>query len=404
MNTAADAERFDPVHVRVLDDLLALGQADSCTALIDLDSGAVLSRGNGSQSNRPIDGKLLAALGQSVFATGPASGAGSDVRSLCASLGGVAAVAVIMRESSLILLRLSASSRVLALVVRHRPTSASASETIVQARAVRARLESQAAPHPQAGAAEAAQRDSIWQALVGRTAKAAPPELLRQAVGNDGRVVVAELFDLDSGAHIDHFRDPRAGEANKPDTRAATQALADLFDGRLDVRPILRHFGFAGAPYGKVQLQIGGRDFHWLRAPFFPAMHIAFDPRAALLLYRVPRPSPALEWTALDFAGLELLRLRTGALLGSGMNTEMFPFPPTHIEFQGIVERLGALQKDDLMGRLAIGGFAPHPVEIDGVMQRCQECIYYLPHRRWCDLPELPLPVEPDWWCRLWKI
>ncbi len=32
------------------------------------------------------------------------------------------------------------------------------------------------------------------------------------------------------------------------------------------------------------------------------------------------------------------------------------------------------------------------------------ECIYYLPHRKWCDLPELPVPVEPQWWCRLWKL
>jgi len=28
----------------------------------------------------------------------------------------------------------------------------------------------------------------------------------------------------------------------------------------------------------------------------------------------------------------------------------------------------------------------------------------YLPNAKWCDLPELPIPVEPDWWCRLWKI
>ena len=35
---------------------------------------------------------------------------------------------------------------------------------------------------------------------------------------------------------------------------------------------------------------------------------------------------------------------------------------------------------------------------------RCQECMYYLVHKRWCDLPELDLPAEPDWWCRLWRI
>ena len=30
--------------------------------------------------------------------------------------------------------------------------------------------------------------------------------------------------------------------------------------------------------------------------------------------------------------------------------------------------------------------------------------VYYHPHRKWCDLPELPIPVEPHWWCRLWKL
>jgi hypothetical protein len=23
---------------------------------------------------------------------------------------------------------------------------------------------------------------------------------------------------------------------------------------------------------------------------------------------------------------------------------------------------------------------------------------------RWCDLPELAVKVEPDWWCRPWRI
>lgn len=31
-------------------------------------------------------------------------------------------------------------------------------------------------------------------------------------------------------------------------------------------------------------------------------------------------------------------------------------------------------------------------------------CMYFLVHRKWCDLPELSVPVEPEWWCRLWRI
>jgi hypothetical protein len=30
--------------------------------------------------------------------------------------------------------------------------------------------------------------------------------------------------------------------------------------------------------------------------------------------------------------------------------------------------------------------------------------MYYMVHSKCCDLPELALPVEPDWWCRLWRI
>lgn len=79
-------------------------------------------------------------------------------------------------------------------------------------------------------------------------------------------------------------------------------------------------------------------------------------------------------------------------------------------EWQRIVNRLRALERDDLLAHLSVGGFADHRLGEDGEMEdgamvlRCQECIYYLPKRRWCDLPELPLPVEAHWYCRLWKL
>ena len=111
-----------------------------------------------------------------------------------------------------------------------------------------------------------------------------------------------------------------------------------------------------------------------------------------------------LDWSIIDRAGLNLLRLRIGALLEGGLQTMTEPFPLTHVEFQAILEELGQLDHEDIVRRLDIGGFAPKPMYIDGVTQRCQECIYYLPHRKWCDLPELPVPVEANWWCRLWKM
>ena len=64
--------------------------------------------------------------------------------------------------------------------------------------------------------------------------------------------------------------------------------------------------------------------------------------------------------------------------------------------------QLRQLEPGDLKSKLVIGGFLDHPYGPD--KQRCMECMYYLVHRRWCDLPELAVPVEPDWWCRLWRI
>lgn len=89
-------------------------------------------------------------------------------------------------------------------------------------------------------------------------------------------------------------------------------------------------------------------------------------------------------------------------MLDAGLKTQTEPFPDSATEFAKILDELRALDPDDLKGRLVIGGFVNHPY---GPMEaRCQECIYYLVHRKWCDLPELAVPVEPEWWCRLWKI
>src|SRR5277367_840631 len=53
---------------------------------------------------------------------------------------------------------------------------------------------------------------------------------------------------------------------------------------------------------------------------------------------------------------------------------------------------------------LVIGGFTLEMVEHGGFEQACESCMYYQVHRRWCELPELDLPVEPEWSCRLWRI
>lgn len=89
-------------------------------------------------------------------------------------------------------------------------------------------------------------------------------------------------------------------------------------------------------------------------------------------------------------------------MLASGLETQVEPFPVTEKEFAEIAVELRALKPGDIKGKLVIGGFLDHPHGPDNA--RCADCIYYLANRKWCDLPELSVPVEPDWYCRLWRM
>jgi hypothetical protein len=96
------------------------------------------------------------------------------------------------------------------------------------------------------------------------------------------------------------------------------------------------------------------------------------------------------------------LRGKIEQVLGAGLQTQTEPFPETEKEFTQLLAELRALPAEDLETKLVLSGFTDKPFGPDRM--RCQECMYYLVHRRWCDLPELSLPVEADWWCRLWRI
>jgi hypothetical protein len=89
-------------------------------------------------------------------------------------------------------------------------------------------------------------------------------------------------------------------------------------------------------------------------------------------------------------------------LLNEGLRTTVEPFPETDREFAGLLDQLRPLTVDQLAEKLVISGWLLKPFGPDAM--RCQECMYFLVHKRWCDLPELSLPAEPDWWCRLWRI
>lgn len=97
-----------------------------------------------------------------------------------------------------------------------------------------------------------------------------------------------------------------------------------------------------------------------------------------------------------------LLRADIAARLAGGLETRTEPLIEDGRQFGELLAELRDLPSADLEAKLVMAGFTDHPYGEDRM--RCQECMYYLVHRKWCDLPELALPVEPEWWCRLWRI
>jgi hypothetical protein len=108
------------------------------------------------------------------------------------------------------------------------------------------------------------------------------------------------------------------------------------------------------------------------------------------------------EKAAMEDSTIAAQRQLITELLAAGLETEVEPFPETEKEFAEVVAELRQLDKDDLEGKLVVSGFLDHPYGPEN--WRCADCIYYLANRKWCDLPELAVPVEADWYCRLWRM
>ena len=98
----------------------------------------------------------------------------------------------------------------------------------------------------------------------------------------------------------------------------------------------------------------------------------------------------------------ERLRIEVTEILADGLETRIAPIPEDNYQFAVIVDELEKLDPDDTVGKLVVSGYIDHPHP--GNKQRCLECIYYKPRQRWCVLPELDLPAEAEWWCRLWRM
>ena len=101
-------------------------------------------------------------------------------------------------------------------------------------------------------------------------------------------------------------------------------------------------------------------------------------------------------------------RAQIDAALAAGLDTEWAGRAGSSDEVYAVCQRLQGLASDDVEARLVIAGFTPHPFiaadDADGIEQCCALCMYFERHRRFCNLPELMLPVEPTWSCVLWRI
>jgi hypothetical protein len=98
----------------------------------------------------------------------------------------------------------------------------------------------------------------------------------------------------------------------------------------------------------------------------------------------------------------DALRGAIAGKLSGGLATMTEPVPCNDEEFAAIVRDLREVSRDDVERKLVVSGFVDHPYGDEG--RRCLECMYYRVHKKWCALPAIALPVEPEWWCRLWRI
>jgi hypothetical protein len=132
---------------------------------------------------------------------------------------------------------------------------------------------------------------------------------------------------------------------------------------------------------------------------------LTFDPEHLLFVIADRQVAhQGLVLSLLNRATDDTVRIWADGLLAFGIDPIIEPFPKTQHEFLAIVEDLRSLHENDLIARLRIGGFTNYSMGEGEEIQRCKECIYYHPNRKWCDLPELPIPVDAHWWCRLWKL
>lgn len=100
----------------------------------------------------------------------------------------------------------------------------------------------------------------------------------------------------------------------------------------------------------------------------------------------------------------ETLRQQLEALLKGGLQTEIEPRAYSHEQVLEVVARLQSIDQADHANKLIVAGFTLIPYGDEDDEQACETCMYYKTHQQFCELPELMLPVKPEWSCRLWRI
>ncbi len=235
------------------------------------------------------------------------------------------------------------------------------------------------------------------QALSLRLSAGAGTGNLQDLLAGSGDVLAGAVLQLPAGELVATYR--RADDASKIRLNAALgRALAEALSGILQPadKSLIAIAAHSMERVTRVDIESDGQLHTVAQVPMVPEAVFGLQASVGIdmdILRRVQRD-------ALNDA----LRCAIGALLEAGLSTQIVPFPSTDTEFLAIVDELRHLPEDDLIARLDIGGFANHGFGEGEDFQQCKECIYYLPHRKWCDIPELPLPVEAHWWCRLWKL
>ncbi|HXU31614.1 MAG TPA: hypothetical protein VN851_13655 [Thermoanaerobaculia bacterium] len=99
----------------------------------------------------------------------------------------------------------------------------------------------------------------------------------------------------------------------------------------------------------------------------------------------------------------EATRDNIARILSGGLETEWQTRADDSERFQAIVKAIRA-SDGELTTKLRLAGFTDHPITHFDLEQSCETCMYFQLHHGWCVLPELDLPVRPEWSCNVWRI